>query len=105
MAISSKLLNEGEHVVLSTRTHAKALLLPAVVWFATRTTVRASKAATFRPMSPTSGCWKSAREPVAKSPSRVPTARREHGTTVYGVVGKYLAQVMSYAKYRQGEKP
>jgi uncharacterized membrane protein YdbT with pleckstrin-like domain len=31
VAISSKLLNEGEHVVLSTRTHAKALLLPAVV--------------------------------------------------------------------------
>lgn len=31
MAISRKLLNEGEHVVLSTRTHVKALLLPAVV--------------------------------------------------------------------------
>ena len=26
-----KLLNEGEHIVLSTRTHVKALLLPAVV--------------------------------------------------------------------------
>ncbi len=31
MAISPKLLNEGEHIVLSTRTHAKALILPAVV--------------------------------------------------------------------------
>lgn len=31
MVISRKLLNEGEHVVLSTRTHVKALLLPAVV--------------------------------------------------------------------------
>jgi uncharacterized membrane protein YdbT with pleckstrin-like domain len=31
VAISPKLLNEGEHVVLSTRTHAKALILPAVV--------------------------------------------------------------------------
>ena len=31
MAISPRLLNEGEHVVLSTRTHAKALILPAVV--------------------------------------------------------------------------
>ena len=31
MAISPKLLNEGEHVVLSTRTHVKALILPAVV--------------------------------------------------------------------------
>ena len=31
MAISPKLLNEGEQVVLSTRTHVKALLLPAVV--------------------------------------------------------------------------
>ena len=30
-SISRKLLNEGEHVVLSTRTHVKALLLPAVV--------------------------------------------------------------------------
>ncbi len=30
MAISSKLLNEGEHVVVSTRTHVKALLVPAV---------------------------------------------------------------------------
>ncbi|MCW2798264.1 PH domain-containing protein [Nocardioides sp.] len=28
MAISEKLLNEGEHVVISTRTHPKALLLP-----------------------------------------------------------------------------
>ncbi|MCW2766158.1 MAG: rane-flanked domain [Nocardioides sp.] len=28
MAISEKLLNEGEHVVVSTRTHPKALLLP-----------------------------------------------------------------------------
>ena len=31
MAISPKLLNEGEHIVLSTRTHVKALILPAVV--------------------------------------------------------------------------
>lgn len=30
MAISSKLLNEGEHVLLTTRTHAKALFLPAL---------------------------------------------------------------------------
>lgn len=28
MAISEKLLNEGEHVVIGTRTHPKALLLP-----------------------------------------------------------------------------
>ncbi len=31
MAINSKLLNEGEHVVVSTRTHPKALLLPLLV--------------------------------------------------------------------------
>lgn len=31
MAINSKLLNEGEHVVVSTRTHPKALLLPVLV--------------------------------------------------------------------------
>ena len=31
VVVSRKLLNEGEHVILSTRTHAKALLLPAVV--------------------------------------------------------------------------
>ena len=31
MAISSRLLNEGESVVFSTRTHAKALLLPGVL--------------------------------------------------------------------------
>ena len=31
MAISPKLLNEDEHVVLSTRTHVKALVLPSVV--------------------------------------------------------------------------
>ena len=31
MVISRKLLNDGEEIVLSTRTHAKALLLPAVV--------------------------------------------------------------------------
>jgi uncharacterized membrane protein YdbT with pleckstrin-like domain len=30
VAISRRLLNEGEHVVVSTRTHVKALLLPAV---------------------------------------------------------------------------
>ena len=31
MAISSRLLNEGEHVVVSTRTHPKVLLLPLLV--------------------------------------------------------------------------
>jgi membrane protein YdbS with pleckstrin-like domain len=31
VAINPKLLNEGEHVVWSTRTHAKALLFPALV--------------------------------------------------------------------------
>ena len=31
MAISPKLLNEGEHVVVSTRTHPKVLVLPLVV--------------------------------------------------------------------------
>jgi uncharacterized membrane protein YdbT with pleckstrin-like domain len=31
VAISPRLLNEGEHVVLSTRTHVKALILPAAV--------------------------------------------------------------------------
>jgi uncharacterized membrane protein YdbT with pleckstrin-like domain len=31
VAISPKLLNEGEHVVLSTRTHVKALFVPVVV--------------------------------------------------------------------------
>jgi uncharacterized membrane protein YdbT with pleckstrin-like domain len=31
VALSRKLLNDGEHVILSTRTHVKALLLPAVV--------------------------------------------------------------------------
>lgn len=31
MAISSKLLNDGEHVVVSTRTHPKALILPLLV--------------------------------------------------------------------------
>ena len=31
MAFPSKLLNEGEHVVVSTRTHAKALILPGLV--------------------------------------------------------------------------
>ena len=29
VAISRRLLNEGEHVVVSTRTHVKALLVPA----------------------------------------------------------------------------
>ena len=32
MAISSKLLNEGEHVVVSTRTHPKALILPLLIF-------------------------------------------------------------------------
>lgn len=31
MAINPKLLNDGEHVVVSSRTHAKALLLPLLV--------------------------------------------------------------------------
>jgi uncharacterized membrane protein YdbT with pleckstrin-like domain len=31
VAINSKLLNEGEHVVVSTRTHPKVLLLPLLV--------------------------------------------------------------------------
>ncbi len=31
MAFPSKLLNEGEHVVVSTRTHGKALILPGLV--------------------------------------------------------------------------
>jgi uncharacterized membrane protein YdbT with pleckstrin-like domain len=31
VALSRKLLNDGEHVILSTRTHVKALLMPAVV--------------------------------------------------------------------------
>ena len=31
MAINPKLLNEGEHVVVSTRTHPKVLLLPVIV--------------------------------------------------------------------------
>lgn len=35
MAINPKLLNEGEHVVFSTRTHAKALVLPALVLIVT----------------------------------------------------------------------
>jgi membrane protein YdbS with pleckstrin-like domain len=30
VAISSKLLNDGEHVVISTRTHPKALILPVL---------------------------------------------------------------------------
>lgn len=35
MAINPKLLNEGEHVVFSTRTHVKALLVPALVLIVT----------------------------------------------------------------------
>ena len=31
MAFPSKLLNDGEHVVVSTRTHPKALIAPAMV--------------------------------------------------------------------------
>jgi uncharacterized membrane protein YdbT with pleckstrin-like domain len=31
VAISPRLLNEGEHIVISTRTHVKVLILPAVV--------------------------------------------------------------------------
>ena len=30
MAFPTKLLNEGEHVVVSTRTHVKALILPGL---------------------------------------------------------------------------
>ncbi|NUR08706.1 MAG: PH domain-containing protein [Nocardioidaceae bacterium] len=52
MAISRRLLNEDEHVVVSTRTHVKALLWPAVVLiliagvagYATSFTGRAGKA-------------------------------------------------------------
>jgi len=32
MAISRKLLSDGEHVVLSVRTHAKALIWPVVLF-------------------------------------------------------------------------
>jgi uncharacterized membrane protein YdbT with pleckstrin-like domain len=32
VAISSKLLNEGEHVVVSTRTHPKVLILPLLIF-------------------------------------------------------------------------
>lgn len=35
MAISQKLLNEGEHVIVSTRTHVKALFLPILVLLVT----------------------------------------------------------------------
>ncbi len=31
MGISPKLLGDGEHIVLSTRTHIKALVLPAIL--------------------------------------------------------------------------
>ncbi len=31
MVVSRRILNEGEHIILSTRTHVKVLLLPAVV--------------------------------------------------------------------------
>lgn len=31
MTISPKLLNDGEHIIVSTRTHAKALIMPAVI--------------------------------------------------------------------------
>ncbi len=31
VVVSRRLLNDGEHIILSTRTHAKVLLLPAVV--------------------------------------------------------------------------
>lgn len=31
MVLSRKLLNDGEHIILSTRTHVKVLILPAVV--------------------------------------------------------------------------
>ena len=35
MAINKKLLNEGETIVFSTRTHVKALLTPALVLIVT----------------------------------------------------------------------
>jgi len=35
MGISSKLLSEGEHVIVSTRTHWKALVFPAIVLIVT----------------------------------------------------------------------
>ena len=35
MAINPKLLNEGEHVIFSTRTHVKALVVPALVLIVT----------------------------------------------------------------------
>ncbi|WP_067429304.1 PH domain-containing protein [Nocardioides jensenii] len=35
MAISQKLLNEGEHVIVTTRTHVKALFLPILVLLVT----------------------------------------------------------------------
>ena len=35
MAIPQKLLSEGEHIVISTRTHWKALVLPAIVLIVT----------------------------------------------------------------------
>src|SRR5690606_20587171 len=31
VTISPKLLNDGEHIIVSTRTHAKALIMPAVI--------------------------------------------------------------------------
>ncbi|KRF18816.1 hypothetical protein ASG90_02665 [Nocardioides sp. Soil797] len=35
MAISQKLLNDGEHVIVTTRTHVKALFLPIIVLLVT----------------------------------------------------------------------
>ena len=39
MAISRKLLSDGEHVVLSVRTHAKALIWPVVLFILVVTSV------------------------------------------------------------------
>jgi hypothetical protein len=65
MAVSRKLLTEGEHEIFSVRTHVKALLLPALVLLVTclaaashgassRTATRAATSATRRWSSP---CW------------------------------------------------
>ena len=32
MAINPKLLNDGENIVVSTRTHVKALIIPLLSW-------------------------------------------------------------------------
>ena len=56
VAISRRLLNEGEHVVVSTRTHVKALLLPALwlILVAARRRLRLDRSRAARPRS---RCW------------------------------------------------